>query len=84
MQELKSALRDGLKRANELTGEGLDVKNSVLTNSDIADIESALELSPKQLNNKASRFTHSERLQFTKENEHNVVISNSSEEVIKF
>jgi len=37
-------------------------------------------MSPKQLGGKASRFTHTERLQFTKEDEKNVVVASSREE----
>lgn len=82
MKELKDALRSSLKKANELIDETTDGNKSVLTNTDIADIETALELSPKQMNTKASRFAHSEKLQFTKEeNNRNVsVITSSNEE----
>ncbi len=81
IQELRSAIRDSLKLASELTGENsLREDSEALTIWDIAEIEACLELSPKQLSGKASRFTHSEKLQFTKEDDNNMVVASSREE----
>ena len=82
LQELRAAIRDSLQKANELTDGNANGDKSVLTNTDIADLEASLELSPKQMNSKASRFKHSEKLQFTKENEESVsVVTSTTEEV---
>ena len=52
-----------------------------LSKSDLAEIELSLQANMKHFDVKGSRFTHSEKLQFTKEESDQVVtISGSSEE----
>ncbi len=78
---LKAALRDGIKKANQLVDENSS-NESFLTHADIAEIDRALQLSPKSMSTKASRFAHSEKLQFTKETDQSVsVVTSSTEEV---
>lgn len=78
---LKDALRAGIKQANQLVA---DTSSSMgLTHDDMSEMERALELSPKSMSTKASRFAHSEKLQFTKESDQGVaVVTSSTEEVI--
>lgn len=78
---LKDELRDGIKKANQLVA---DASSSMgLTHDDMSEIDRALELSPKSMSTKASRFAHSEKLQFTKESDQGVaVVTSSTEEVI--
>lgn len=81
MNELKAALKSSLKKANDTFNLDSNSSSS-LNNSDLADID--LNLNSKTISGKGSRFTHNEKLQFTKEeNEQNVsVITSSTEEVI--
>ena len=52
-----------------------------LSKSDLAEIELSLQSNLKNFDVKDSRFTHSEKLQFTKEDSEQVVsVSSSSEE----
>lgn len=61
LNELKEALKSSLKRANELVKLENDSTN--ITNSDLAEIDLNSNL---KHNTKGSRFTHNEKLQFTK------------------
>ena len=84
INDLKAVIRNGIKEANQMDESSFEKSTSMLTYSDIADIESALDGSPKYHGNKNSRFTHSEKLQFTKEGAENVtVITSFNEEVNK-
>ena len=52
-----------------------------LSKSDLAEIELSLQSNMKHIGIKGSRFTHSEKLQFTKEDSDQAVsVSSSSEE----
>ena len=65
MNELKDAIRNGIKQGNELIEDSAQSSKSTLSMTDLAEIDAALESSPKFNANKNSRFTHSEKLQFT-------------------
>ena len=65
VNELKEAIRNGIKQGNELIEDSVQSTKSTLNMTDLAEIDAALESSPKFNANKNSRFTHTEKLQFT-------------------
>ncbi len=66
LNDLKNAIKSDLKKIN-YSSESIE-GSSCLTRADLAEIELNLQSPNKNLLNKGSRFTHSEKLQFTKVN----------------
>ncbi len=83
MKQLKELLKSSIKEMNDMYK--LSEKNqNFLTRADLAEIEAELQNSDaRNLLIKGSRFTHSEKLQFSKETDSQVsILSGDSEEVI--
>ena len=65
LNDLKNSIKSELKKIND-SSESIE-GSSCLTRADLAEIElNLLSPSNKNLLNKGSRFTHTEKLQFTK------------------
>ena len=82
-KELKKSIKDNIKLIDEINDTMIDnnQNRACLSKSDLAEIELSLQSNMKHIGIKGSRFTHSEKLQFTKEDSDQAVsVSSSSEE----
>jgi chromosome segregation ATPase len=83
LNDLKNYVKDNLKLIDDINGTITDnnQNGACLTKSDLAEIELSLQSNMKHIDTKGTRFTHSEKLQFTKEDsDQAVTVSSSSEE----
>ena len=66
--ELKNAIKSNLKRIDDINNKIYDnlENSSCLSKSDLDEIEQSLQGNLKNIFVKGSRFTHTEKLQFTK------------------
>ena len=81
LNDLKNYIKDNLKLIDDINGTMTDnnQNEACLTKSDLAKIELSLQSNMKHIDTKG--FTHSEKLQFTKEDsDQAVTVSSSSEE----
>ena len=79
LNSIKAALKQSLKKY-----ESKNESSSVLTTSDLIEIDNLLESNLKSVKSKGTRFTHAEKLQHTQDSaspDSVTVLTSSSEEV---
>lgn len=79
LNAIKAALKSALKKY-----ESKNESSSVLTTSDLVEIDNLLESNLKNVKSKGTRFTHAEKLQHTQDaasSDSVTVLTSSSEEV---